>query len=385
MKNKKSLTHIEVKDNGVRLSQKLGDRLSEIANALRLEIMSNLIKGYKKDSTRWLILQNNLLRDFKTKSNNLIDQSQKELKTLLNNDNSTNLTKAQHKYIAKELTNGIVFLRDDAIKSYQSIVNSTMQELRSNKALELSTALENHLKSGIDLGTVYQDGKVFKFDTYFEMKARTEIQTEIKDNMIQTGHDAGVIFYITSYYGDCAKDHADYQGKIYFDRDWRANAPKDRIEEIENYISSNKLMSVQEVTGAPVYLTSRPNCRHYFQAIDIDSVLGAKNEKDVSKLRSERDLNFNGKYKPEKYKALQQQRANERKIRAEKQEIEKNEKLLALHPGDKGLQAQILNGEARVRSIQKDQRELIKNNPNLDRNYDREQVGNRIDFGVNKK
>ncbi len=385
MKNKKSLTHIEVKDNGVRLSNKVGDLLSEAMNILRLEIMDRLIKSKDNENLKfWQIEQNLKLRDFKAKSKDLIKASEKELKKSLNKDKTVNLTPAQVKYMSNELNKGLEFLRTDAIKTYESLVNKTLVELRSNKSLELSDALSKHLESGIQLGTVYQDGKVFKFDTYFEMKARTEIQTEIKDNMIQTGHDAGVIFYITSYYGDCAKDHADYQGKIYFDRDWRANAPKDRIEEIENYISSNKLMSVQEVTGAPVYLTSRPNCRHYFQAVDIDSVLGVKNEKDLNTLRSERDLNFNGKYKPEKYKALQQQRANERKIRAEKQEIEKNEKLLALHPGDKNIQAQILKGEARVRNIQKDQRDLIKNNPNLDRNYDREQIGNRVDFGVKK-
>ncbi len=385
MKNKKSLTHIEVKDNGVRLSNKVGDLLSDAMNILRLEIMDRLIKSKDNENLKfWQIEQNLKLRDFKAKSKDLITASEKELKKSLNNDKTVNLTPAQVKYMSNELNKGLEFLRTDAIKTYESLVNKTLVELRSNKSLELSDALSKHLESGLNLGTVYQDGKVFKFDTYFEMKARTDIQNEIKDNLIQAGHDAGVIFYVTSYYGDCAKDHADYQGKIYYDKDWKANAPKDRAEEIENYIASNKLMSVQEVTGAPVYLTSRPNCRHYFQAVDIDSVLGVKNEKDLNTLRSERDLNFNGKYKPEKYKALQQQRANERKIRAEKQEIEKNEKLLALHPGDKNLQAQILKGEARVRTIQKDQRDLIKNNPNLDRNYDREQIGNRVDFGVKK-
>ena len=270
-------------------------------------------------------------------------------------------------------------LQNSAVLSYEKTLSDVV--LKSKSIDDLKTQLAKHINSGLDIGVVYQDGKHFQFDSYWEMKARTDIQNDIGKNMVDTGSANGVIFYITSFYGDCAKDHADYQGKIYVDKDWESIAPKERIEEIRNYINSNKIMTVQEVMDGPVYLTTRPNCRHYFQYIDIDSVLGANTNKEVNALREERDLNFNGKYKPEKYEALQKQRLNERQIRAEKAEIQKQEHLLHLNPGDKEIQQRIVNGEARVRDLQANQRELIKHNSNLERRYDREALGNRVDLG----
>lgn len=110
-----------------------------------------------------------------------------------------------------------------------------------------------------------------------------------------------------------------------------------------------------------------------------------KLKKDVNKLREERNLNFNGKYKPEKYEALQKQRLNERKIRAEKKEINTLESELALHPENyKKLQSEILLRQDRVKVYQADQRVLIKQYSNLERRYDREALGNRVTFGAEK-
>ncbi len=382
--NKKKLTHIDVKDNGIKLSNKVGDKLSEAVNDLENKISNKLIKSIDKTPNRWLIEQNNQIRLFKRESKEVIAKTKEAVKTALNSDNTVNLKITQNNELTKNLGIGLQFLRQDAIKTYESMVQKTLLTIRNQKAIDLKEALSKHLSSGMNLGVVYKDGKNYQFDSYFEMKARTEIQTEIKDNMIEAGNAAGVIFYITSFYGDCAIDHADYQGKIYYDVDWKSNAPKDRIDEIEDYINSNKLKTVQEITEAPVFLTSRPNCRHYFMPIDIDSVLGAKTEKDVNKLRQENGLNFNGKYKPEKYKALQQQRLNERKIRAEKQEIERNELRLQLDPTNKRIQSSILAGEQRVRNYQAAQRDLIKQYNNLERRYDREALGNRVTLGADR-
>ena len=109
-------------------------------------------------------------------------------------------------------------------------------------------------------------------------------------------------------------------------------------------------------------------------------MLGAKNNDDVNKLRDERNLNFNGKYKPEKYEALQKQRLNERKIRAEKKAIDKLEHELALKPGNKNIQSQIKIGEANIRKLQSNQRELEKQYSNIERRYDREALRQRTDF-----
>lgn len=383
-KEEKKLTHIQVKDNGLIISSKVGDKLADAKATLENELLKDLIKGSNETNlTRYKIIQNNAKRDFKAKADKLTKKISKEVKTTLNEDKSVNLKAKQVTKITNTIDKGLLFLSNNSVSTYQNTLNSIF--LRVKKASDLKEELQRHIDKGLNIGVVYQDGKNYKFDTYFEMNARTEIQVDIKDNMIAAGHDAGIVFYITSFYGDCAKDHADYQGKIYYDAEWKANAPKDRIDEIQNYIDSNKLKTVQEITDAPVYLTSRPNCRHYFQYIDIDSVLGAKNNDDVNKLREERNLNSGGKYQPEKYEALQKQRLNERAIRKEKEDISKLEHELALHPENyKNLQSQILLKEDRVKAYQANQRALVKQFSNLERQYSREQVGNRVTLGLDK-
>ena len=374
---KKKLEHIQVKDNGIKLSNKIGDELNAAKQTLENEIVKDLIS--ESDETnllRYKIKQNILLKRFKDKSSKIIKETETNVKNTLINDSSVNLTNKQSINLSNKINKGLLFLKSNAYHVYKNTINQVV--FHSKTAENLKDQLTKHIKAGLDIGVVYQDGKHFQFDTYWEMKARTDIQQEIGNNMVDTGNALGVIFYIAAYFGDCAKDHADYQGKIYYDKDWESNAPKDRIEEIRNYINFNKLMTVQEVMASPVYFTTRPNCRHYFQYIDIDSVLG---NKSVKELRSERNLNFNGQYRPDKYDALQKQRLNERNIRKTKAEIEKQEQLLHLNPGDKTIQSKIMSSEARVRDLQANQRDLIKQYDNLERRYDRESLGIRVDLG----
>lgn len=226
-----------------------------------------------------------------------------------------------------------------------------------------------------------------------EMKVRTDIQNDIGENMIKTGAVNGVIFYIAAYFGDCAIDHVGYQGKIYYDANYESIAPKELHDEIKAYIDSNKLMSVQEVKAGPVYLTTRPNCRHYFQYISIDEVLAIKNNNELNKKREELGLNFNGKYKPEKYKALSKQRANERAIRKWKGKLESDNKIFEKIPSSATseerlkIQSAIATDKRKIRYWQAQQRDLIRNNSDtLQRNYDREAYSKMIsDFNVKKE
>lgn len=381
-KKEKKLEHIQVKDNGIKLSQDIGDKLADAKTLLENEIMNGLLKSSNETNlSRYRIAQNINLRNYQYLSDKVIGKVKKDVKTSLKEDNTVNLTNKQVVNMSSQINKGLLFLQESAVRTYQDTLTNIL--LRCKSAGDLKEQLQKHIDSGIDVGVIYKDGKNYQFDTYWEMKARTDIQNDIGSNMVKTGQENGVIFYIAAYFGDCAKDHVEYQGKIYVDKNWESNAPKDRLEEIRSYINSHDVKTVQEVMEAPAYFTTRPNCRHYFQYIDIDSVLGAKNNDDVNKLRDERNLNFNGKYKPEKYEALQKQRLNERKIRAEKKAIDKLEHELALKPGDKNIQSQIKIGEANVRRYQAEQRGLIKQYNNLERRYDREALGNRADLGSN--
>lgn len=71
-------------------------------------------------------------------------------------------------------------------------------------------------------------------------------------------------FYMASWHKDSAKDHKDYQGKLYFD----ARATGDDLK----YAVKHKLRTLQWVTGKPVWFVTRPYCRHYFVQYSLDEV-----------------------------------------------------------------------------------------------------------------
>lgn len=384
MSNKeKKLEHIQVKDNGIKVANKVGDTLNDAKQLLQKNIFDGLLKGSDETSlVRYKIAQNVAMEQFRRNSQQVIKNAKKEVKTTLQEDKTVNLKPNQVARMSKEINKGLLFLQQDAYKQYQNTVRDVFLNVKA--ASDLKEQLAKHIATGLDIGVVYKDGKTYKFDTYFEMKTRTDIQQDIGKNMISAGQEAGVIFYITSFYGDCAPDHVDYQGKIYVDENWESLAPKDRLDEIRDYISSHKLMTVQEVSEKDPFLTTRPNCRHYFQYISIDEVLGAKTEDDVNKIRQERGLNSGGKYQPDKYKALQQQRLNERKIRAEKANVQALELQKKLEPENKELQIQINNSKSNISYYQKQQRELEKNYSNIVRRYDREALGNRVTLGTER-
>ena len=105
---------------------------------------------------------------------------------------------------------------------------------------------------------------------YYKEVQKKEL--ELKDLAIQDeikkAREEGKIFYLVSKHSDSAKDHIDYQGKIYIDEEWEKidNSAKD-------YIEKNNFNTIQWVTSKPVYMITRPNCRHYFKAIEKDKVI----------------------------------------------------------------------------------------------------------------
>ena len=78
---KKKLTHIDVKDNGLIISSKIGNVLANQKFRLESQLLNDLIKGAnEKNIIRYKIIQNNNLRDFKIKVSKLTKQSKKVVK-----------------------------------------------------------------------------------------------------------------------------------------------------------------------------------------------------------------------------------------------------------------------------------------------------------------
>lgn len=95
-----------------------------------------------------------------------------------------------------------------------------------------------------------------------ESEKNSAIKTEIAENRAK-----GKWFYLASSHNDCAKDHLEWQGKLYVD----AEAP----EEVLQYAKARELYTVQYVMDSPAWLITRPNCRHYFVALTEKEVRGS--------------------------------------------------------------------------------------------------------------
>jgi len=376
--------HIDNKDKGDNITKILADRLEESKNKLLDLTFTRMLVGASQSPAKWYKTQMANLNAFKIQvDKKAMEEKKAVLQATKQGTKELNLTTQQSKQIINEVNREMNNLNKMIISNYVQNVASikVVAEIKKdNVSTNLYNTIRDKMLSTQDYGIVnYKNGRNVKWENYMEMKLRTDIQNDVAKNMVKDGYAAGNIFYITSFYGDCAPDHADYQGKIYVDEDWQSIAPKNRIEEIDQYIKANKIMTVQEVMDGPVYLTTRPNCRHYFQYISIDEVLGIKDNNDLNNKRKEYDLNANGKYKPEKYEALTKQRYNERQIRHWKGRAQTEQKLLDKLPKSASkqerllLQSKVALSNRKVRTWQSTQRSLLKANKGvLQRNYDRE-------------
>ena len=107
-------------------------------------------------------------------------------------------------------------------------------------------------------------------------KKKKQVRAMLKDN--------NVVFMFCSQHEKPAKDHAMFQGRVYVDRFWRTKVDSSLIYPIQSYIKNRKIKTVQEIMGAPVYLITRPNCKHYFIPLETSTVLRsslAKLRKDI--------------------------------------------------------------------------------------------------------
>lgn len=118
-------------------------------------------------------------------------------------------------------------------------------------------------------------------DVEFRVK-RDQLSDMIADNRADL--ESYSPFYMCSSHIDPAEDHKDWEGKMYFDSDWKNYVTDDGLRKrISAYIRNRKLRTVQWVCGSPVYLVTRPNCRHFLTVIDVDEALNNSFNKIVKK------------------------------------------------------------------------------------------------------
>lgn len=87
------------------------------------------------------------------------------------------------------------------------------------------------------------------------------------------------IFFMCSSHTKSAEDHKPYQGKIFVDRFWRTKVPGNKYRAVYSYIRNHNTITVQDIMKAPVYLFTRPNCRHYLIPVPLSTVLNSSPKK----------------------------------------------------------------------------------------------------------
>ena len=110
---------------------------------------------------------------------------------------------------------------------------------------------------------------------------KTNVMSGMK---LQRGRVDPVVFYLVSSHQKPQPAHEPLQGKLLVDYYWRSVLEGDyRLEQVAKFVKNKKVRTVQWALGAPHYLITRPNCRHYLIPVKTDDVLalGAKGVKDL--------------------------------------------------------------------------------------------------------
>jgi hypothetical protein len=325
------------------LTDDISQTMRELYEATEEQFKLEIALGLKDRKNRTELL--NRLRKVKEQSDQLLN---------IVTERASKLTDINPKPITDKNERMSKLLVNSAISSF---IKAQTSVTRLSKTMSLSEAIFKQTQIGIDKALpIKVNGKNYGYKEYMEMNVRTTIQQEIGEQQLKAGEKGKVVFYIANVFGDSADDHADWQGKIYYDERYKSFGLSN-IDEISKFIRQEKLRSVQWVRDKPVYLTTRPNCRHTLTPISIQQAMNVEPNTLLNALNLKR-----GTYKDEKYKQTQEQRYNERMIRKYKARAEANEKL-----GYDNTQDRLL-----VKRWQARQRRLVKANPELERDYRRE-------------
>ena len=397
------------------ISKNLSDIWGECESAANTIQIMTLIKGYDKSIDDWYKMQIQSIPQFRESLQKFIldktDKIDEESKIAIRK--ALELSDAQMKKAFIDQEGVIQQNRDEeveqSIKNMKKFNSAQMNALVDfavlKQAKEINTikmnaefnrkystkkttkplydAIKKQTEEGIRNGVpvIYSNGRVMPFKSYMEMATRTTIQNEAINRMESTASNMGIIFFLASEHADCADDHADYQGKIYIHANWQSIITDGELKnQVNDFVSRKGIKTLQWVKGPPVYFNTRPNCRHFFIPITIKQALG-----NIAELKEEVKIS-RGTYKQENYKDLKRQREIERKIRLYKDRMNHNQVIYNEITDEnikQKLAFEIKKDKFYMKAWQREVRDLIVRNPNLSRNYARENVDKMAhDLGV---
>lgn len=268
--------------------------------------------------------------------------------------------------IIKQANKAVKLLGQNVFNDYQK---SVAKVYRFKNTDSLYNAIYKQTKEGIDkgVGIVYRNGRKVSFKSYMEMNVRTTVRQEANQYLFKASKSNGVVFYICDYFGDCAKDHEFFQGRYYFDEDWQSfGYDEETSNNIQNFIDSYGMQSYQSVVNDSPYLTTRPNCRHSLRPVVLEDALKYTDKKMTEKYGIRK-----GTYNDDNYKALQEQRKNERMIRYYKTRLEEHQQMnKQMHNPD--LKAKIKKDKDLIKKWENNLEDLLSANSFLKRDKRRE-------------
>lgn len=162
-------------------------------------------------------------------------------------------------------------------KQPQSVSGALALSLFAIDFLQKEEAFEGTMSLSFDYARKMEsEDKVAIIEASFEdeeRKSAERAKSAMRQSLPEPWQQAK-IFYLASKHGDCAEDHKDYQGKLYYNRFWRrcVKSKKGR-KAVEAFIQRKRIRSVQWVIGRPVWFITRPNCRHYFEEISAGEAM----------------------------------------------------------------------------------------------------------------
>lgn len=163
--------------------------------------------------------------------------------------------------------------------------------------------------------TIFDNKRILKpFDGNMATRKSIElgVRKSLQDITQMSFDESPFVFVIASEHGDSAPDHKEWQGKIYYNENWRQFiADPELAKQVESFIQRRNLRSYQWVRGEPVKMWTRWNCRHKLRAIPVEDVL----QKPLRTVLQENNFTRFGKPMKEKYDNLQLQRSYERNVR----------------------------------------------------------------------
>ena len=376
---KQEIKEIKIEQNKIdELSTSLDRIFENVENDLIVRKNIALSKGSMSNNfNEWKKTQKTVKNEFKkeivnsTKTiqtivNSSINNLMLQLKNLGEDISKTKIEQVGKVNIVKQSNKAIRLLGQNVLNDYQK---SVAKVYRLKNTDSLYDAIYKQTKEGIDngVGIVYRDGRKVSFKSYMEMNVRTTVRQEANQYLFQASKNNGVVFYIADFYGDCAKDHADYQGKYYYDEDWQSfGYDEETSNNIQNFIDSYGMQSYQSVVNNEPFLTTRPNCRHSLRPVVLEDALKYTDKKMTEKYGIRK-----GTYNDDNYKALQEQRKNERMIRYYKTRLEEHRQMNK-QMNNPVLKAKIKKDKELIKKWNEKQEDLLLYNEQLKRDTRRE-------------